>query len=306
MKRTKTLNPLRSRIITLSVKSFADRVRFHWGDWGPLSAQMVSYGDGVSTAEAVGAVSDGKLDYTTHDAIAIADGSDVYLGGEVLAPGAEVLMHAQIQERPHRDFLMHQQGFLSGKTEGDLDSVPGYYAGTASYKFVQNARHLNKLRVTRFKLHRDLGRHYDEYGRVVPDSFASLREESLASAKTVPAVPYSSVGPDMAFKEADQYGAYLSTMRPFASQRPLFDRMRTSPYGAYSPYGLRGMPYGSRGVPEEFGAYGRMDSMYRAPSTLAGRLNPRLSEGADLFNRVNRPLRSEDAFGSDRRPVDGL
>jgi hypothetical protein len=278
---------------------------------------MVSYGDGVTVAEAVGAVSDGKLDHTTHDAIAIADGSDVYLGGEVLAPGAEVLMHAQIQERPHRDFLMHQQGFMSGKTEGDLDSVPGYYAGTASYKFVQNAKHLNKLRVTRYTLHRDLGRHYDEYGRVVPESFASLREESLASAKAVPAVPYSSVGPDMAFKEADQYGAYLSTMRPFASQRPLYDRMRTYPMGAYSPYGLRGMPsgyssrgmldeYGMRGVSPGYSPYGAYGSMYRPPSTLASRLNPQLSEGADLMNRVNRPLRSEDAFRSDRRPVDSL
>jgi hypothetical protein len=263
---------------------------------------MVSNEGGVSVAGALGVASDQKLDHTMHDAIVTADSIDVYAPGEALAPGAEVLMHAQIQERPHRDFLMHQQGFMSGKTEGDLDSVPGYYAGTASYKFVQNAKHLNKLRVTRYTLHRDLGRHYDEYGRVVPESVASLREESLAVAKTVPAVRYSSVGPDMAFKEADQYGAYLSTMRPFAPQRSMYDRMRTSPYG-FSPYGPRGMPYDMR-MP---GAYDRMGDMYRGgPSTLSSRLNPRLSEGADLFNRLNRPLRSEDAFGSDRRPVDRL
>jgi hypothetical protein len=45
---------------------------------------------------------------------------------------------------------MKQQGLFSGKTEGDLDSVPGYYGGTASYKFVQNAKALNQHRVQRY------------------------------------------------------------------------------------------------------------------------------------------------------------
>jgi hypothetical protein len=44
---------------------------------------------------------------------------------------------------------MHLQGMFSGKVEGDLDSVPGYYGGTASYKWVQNAKALNHLRVAR-------------------------------------------------------------------------------------------------------------------------------------------------------------
>jgi len=44
---------------------------------------------------------------------------------------------------------MHQQGLFSGKTEGDLESIPGYYGGTASYQFVQNAKALNQHRVVR-------------------------------------------------------------------------------------------------------------------------------------------------------------
>jgi hypothetical protein len=249
-------------------------------------------------------------DQSEHDIVALQDAYGY------LPPGSEVLVNAQIQERPYRDFLMHQQGFLSGKTEGDLDSVPGYYGGTASYKFVQNAKHLNKLRVTRYTLHRDLGHHYDEYGRVQPESVAGLREESLAAAKAVPYVPYSSVGPDMAFKEADQYGAFLPTMRPFASRPLPYDRMRTSPYGAFSPYGspYGVSSYGPRVMPSsrmpfrsgyEYGGLG-MDAMYRPPSSLASRLNPQRSEGADLFNRVNRPFRSADAFGPGRPSVDNL
>lgn len=65
-------------------------------------------------------------------------------------PGSAILTNRQIADTPDRDFLMHQQGLFSGKTEGDLDSVPGYYAGTASYKFVQNARALNQHRVQRY------------------------------------------------------------------------------------------------------------------------------------------------------------
>ena len=64
-------------------------------------------------------------------------------------PGSEILWGRSEANRPDRNFLLHQQGFFSGKTEGDLDSVPGFYGGTASYRFVQNAKAMNKLRVSR-------------------------------------------------------------------------------------------------------------------------------------------------------------
>tara|TARA_R110000868_G_scaffold85730_6_gene240984 strand:- start:950 stop:1555 length:606 start_codon:yes stop_codon:yes gene_type:complete len=65
-------------------------------------------------------------------------------------PGSAILQMRQIADTPDKDFLMNQQGLFSGKTEGDLDSVPGYYGGTASYKFVQNAKALNQHRVQRY------------------------------------------------------------------------------------------------------------------------------------------------------------
>jgi len=65
-------------------------------------------------------------------------------------PGSAILQMRQIADTPDRDFLLNQQGLFSGKSEGDLDSVPGYYGGTASYKFVQNARALNQHRVQRY------------------------------------------------------------------------------------------------------------------------------------------------------------
>jgi hypothetical protein len=256
---------------------------------------MVSNGDEVFAALAAGAVSELK-DNTIHDAIAIADSTKLYLGrGAILAPGSEILVDAQIQERPHRDFLMHQQGFMSGKTEGDLDSVPGYYGGTASYKFVQNAKHLNQIRVTRYKLSRALGEHHDEYGRVVSDTpAAKLRNEALAAAKAVPFVPYSSVGPDMAFKEAGEYGAFLGTHRPFRPEVMPYDQFRSarSPY-MYSPYGALGMPggmpgglagkYGYSGAMNRYGGY----SGSQLPSTLQQRLNPTKTR-AQIYNEINR------------------
>jgi len=66
------------------------------------------------------------------------------------APGSAILMGAKIRNRPHRDYLMRQQGLFSGKTEGDLDSIPGYYGGTASIRFVQNAKAVNQHRVLRY------------------------------------------------------------------------------------------------------------------------------------------------------------
>jgi len=65
-------------------------------------------------------------------------------------PGSAILQMRQIADTPDRDFLLNQQGLFSGKSEGDLDSVPGYYGGTASYKFVQNAKALNQHRVQRY------------------------------------------------------------------------------------------------------------------------------------------------------------
>jgi hypothetical protein len=55
-------------------------------------------------------------------------------------------------DTPDREYLMNLQGLFSGKTVGDLDSVPGYYGGTASYKFVQNARSLKQHRSVRRKM----------------------------------------------------------------------------------------------------------------------------------------------------------
>jgi len=64
-------------------------------------------------------------------------------------PGSQVLFKRQLQDAPEPDYLMHLQGLFSGKTVGSLDSVPGYYGGTASYKWVQNAKALNQIRRTR-------------------------------------------------------------------------------------------------------------------------------------------------------------
>jgi hypothetical protein len=66
-------------------------------------------------------------------------------------PGSLILKGRQFEDVPDRDFLMHQQGLFSGKTVGDLDSVPGYYGGTASYKFVQNAHVFKQHRRVRYR-----------------------------------------------------------------------------------------------------------------------------------------------------------
>ena len=65
------------------------------------------------------------------------------------APGSEILKYRQMGDTPEPEYLMHLQGFFSGKSADDLDSVPGYYGGTASYQFVQNAYALNQHRVLR-------------------------------------------------------------------------------------------------------------------------------------------------------------
>ena len=86
---------------------------------------MVSREDGANSAYGDAMVAALK-DHTDHDAIT------QWATSETLPPGSEILTYRQVEERPYRDFLMHQQGFLSGKTAGDLESVPGYYGGTAS------------------------------------------------------------------------------------------------------------------------------------------------------------------------------
>jgi hypothetical protein len=205
-------------------------------------------------------------------------------------PGSAILTVRQIEERPHRDFLMHQQGFLSGKTEGDLDSVPGYYGGTASYKFVQNAKHLNQLRVTRYKTNYVLGKHYDEYGRVVSDSPASqIRMEALEAAKAVPSTPYSSVGPDMAFKHAGEHGAFVPNVfgMHYGADRGAFAVPSSSLADRLSKpvAGFRDGVY----VP----------NIYVPPSHLKELLNPIRSEGEQFLQDINapKPLEFYDSYG---------
>ena len=267
---------------------------------------MVSYGDEEAAAYAVAEI----MDHSAHDAVNFASET---MGADTMPPGSEILTYRQIEERPHRDFLMHQQGFLSGKTSGDLDSVPGYYAGTASYRFVQNAKHLNQLRVTKFKMNYTLGEHYDEYGRVMSDSPAArLRGEVLAEAKKIPFEPYTSIGPDMAFKEADQYGAFLATQRPFQAPRYPYDRARMGGYPGY-PGGVYGvgedMSPGMAGYPRSgyprsgygFGSAFPYNSPFanpsRLPSTLQSRLNPAISRELGGFNELNRPQRAGEMSG---------
>jgi len=65
-------------------------------------------------------------------------------------PGSAILKRRQFEDIPPFDFLMHQQGPLfSGKSVGDLDSVPGYYGATASAQFVQHAHAFKQLRKAR-------------------------------------------------------------------------------------------------------------------------------------------------------------
>jgi hypothetical protein len=251
---------------------------------------MVSREDGVGAEVAAAAAAEVAVatleDHSDHDAITLWGTS------EVLPAGSEILTYRKIEERPHRDFLMHQQGFLSGKTAGELESVPGYYGGTASYKFVQNARALNQMRVTRYTLSRALGAHHDEYGRVVSDApAAKLRAETLAEAKAVPFVPYSSVGPDMAFKEAGEYGAFLGTHRPFRPDTLPYDLIRSA-RGLYGPPGIGAAGasgamsrYGGYG--DRYGGYGDRYGLSMYPSTLYQRLNPTKTR-AQTYNELNR------------------
>ena len=65
-------------------------------------------------------------------------------------PGSAILKRRQFEDIPPFDFLMHQQGpFFSGKSVGDLDSVPGYYGATADVRFVQNANAVQRIKRAR-------------------------------------------------------------------------------------------------------------------------------------------------------------
>ncbi len=145
-----------------------------------------------------------------HDAITLSNSVNEWNS----IPGSEILVTRQIAERPHRDFLMHQQGFLSGKTEGDLDSVPGYYGATRSYKWVQNAKALQQHRVKRVEQDRTLGRHYDEYGRYTKQDALVVRAAAFKAAASVPFTPYSSMARGVAYKHAGEYGAYFAQAYP--------------------------------------------------------------------------------------------
>jgi hypothetical protein len=100
------------------------------------------------------------------------------------APAA-ILKYIQMEDMPDRaNYLMNQQGLFSGKTEGDLDSVPGYYGGTASYKFVQNARAMNQTRVQRH--------------------LKSLRQEERAVERILPSLTPSEARVN-AYKQAQRF-----------------------------------------------------------------------------------------------------
>ena len=176
-------------------------------------------------------------DQMRHDAITLAHSA---LEGEWNSiPGSEILVTRQIAERPYRDFLMHQQGFLSGKTEGDLDSVPGFYGATRSYKWVQNAKALQQHRIKRVEQGRVLGRHYDEYGRYTKQDALVVRASAFKAARAVPFTPYSSMAQGIAYKRAGEHGAYFAeTYKPRTLEEELATKGGFS-NGIYYPPNIR-------------------------------------------------------------------
>jgi hypothetical protein len=123
------------------------------------------------------------------------------------APAA-ILFARQYEERPADDFLLTQQGFFSGKSEGDLDSVPGFYGGTASYKFVQNIKALQQHRVVRY---RQAKREHDRVVGIRPTLMPSeARIEAYNKARGAdeakPVLKGTPRGP--VFKRADEFGAF--------------------------------------------------------------------------------------------------
>tara|TARA_R110000868_G_scaffold297821_3_gene558108 strand:- start:14190 stop:14750 length:561 start_codon:yes stop_codon:yes gene_type:complete len=133
------------------------------------------------------------------------------------APGSEILKFRQMSDTPDREYLMNLQGLFSGKTSGDLDSVPGYYAGTTSYRWVQNAQALNQHRLLRH-LEEDqedgpvdpvIQEAVADMERVIPTLTPSAaRTEAYQSAKALSKRP-ALKGParGFAYKVADEFGA---------------------------------------------------------------------------------------------------
>jgi hypothetical protein len=119
-------------------------------------------------------------------------------------PGSAILKRRQFEDVPAFDFLMHQQGpFFSGKSVGDLDSVPGYYGATASVKFVQNAQAMKQIRKAR------AAHNIQKYG-VLATPFEKRLEalrSSVMFAPKAPRAPNVSKARGYAFKYAGEVGA---------------------------------------------------------------------------------------------------
>lgn len=124
--------------------------------------------------------------------------------------GSAILKRRQFEDVPRKNFLMHQQGLFSGKTVGDLDSVPGYYGGTASIRFVQNAHAIRNIKKTRVKYN------LQQYGKVSAPFEKRLEAYRIAAdlhkpATGRPMVVSAARGPS--FKYAGQYGARYSPLQ---------------------------------------------------------------------------------------------
>lgn len=124
-------------------------------------------------------------------------------------PGSTILMLRQYEDIPAYDFLMHPQGFFSGKTVGDLHSVPGYYGATTDKRFVQNARAVTNIRKSHAK------HNVQRYG-TLSAPFEKRLEAYRAAALLRPKVEkvdrpmLKSKAHGPRFKFSDQYGARFS------------------------------------------------------------------------------------------------
>jgi len=130
-------------------------------------------------------------------------------------PGSTILMLRQYEDIPAYDFLMHPQGFFSGKTVGDLYSVPGYYGATTDKRFVQNARAVTNIRRSHAK------HNVQRYG-TLSAPFEKRLEAYRAAALLRPKVErpmLKSKAHGPRFKFADQYGARFSPRQVAASLR---------------------------------------------------------------------------------------
>lgn len=130
-------------------------------------------------------------------------------------PGSTILKLRQFEDIPEYDFLMHPQGFFSGKTVGDLHSVPGYYGATTDKRFVQNARAVTNIRRSHAK------HNVQRYGTLsapFEKRLEAYRAAALLRPKEErPVLKSKAHGPR--FKFADQYGARFSPRQVAASLR---------------------------------------------------------------------------------------